>query len=187
MSIPLSSLSGVHFEWRLSTVFTGWVPSPAEVVDNDSDDNVNHGGGSLADQNGAGVKSGVLHLGCNGKIGWNASVTKNQGCHSRHSLGEGRVPHHFPVRSPRALLGGIDWTILDTSGNRESEDYQGISFGKSLSFVVVMTYWKQERKSCQPMRANSYGQACGHLQKPDQSQQPLRQKRPCKFHVLKPH
>ena len=94
----------------------------AVVVDNDSDDDVNNRGGSLADQNRAGVKPRVLHLRCDGKIGWNASVTKNQRCHSRHSLGKSRVPHNFPVRSPGALRGRIGRTILDTSGNRESED-----------------------------------------------------------------
>lgn len=34
----------------------------AIVVDNDSDDDVNDGSGSLADQNRAGVKARVLHL-----------------------------------------------------------------------------------------------------------------------------
>jgi hypothetical protein len=51
----------------------------AEVVDNDSDDDVNHGGGSLADQNGAGVKPGVLHLRCDRKVGWNSCRAKSSG------------------------------------------------------------------------------------------------------------
>ena len=94
----------------------------AVVVDNDSDDDVNNCSGSLADQNRAGVKTRVLHLRCDGEIGWNASVTKNQRCYSRHSLGKSRAPHNFPVRSPGPLRGRIGWTILDTSGNRESEN-----------------------------------------------------------------
>lgn len=108
----------------------------AVVVNNDSDDDINNRGGSLADQNRAGVKSWVLHLRCNGEISWNASVTENQGCHSGHSLRKSRIPHDLPVRGPRTLGRSIGRTILDTSGNCKSEDYEVISFCKSLAFVL---------------------------------------------------
>ena len=95
----------------------------AVVVDNDSDNDVNNRGGSLADQNRACVETRVLHLRCDGKIGWNASVTENQRCHSRHGLGKGRRAHDLPVRGPGTLGRSIGRAILNASGNRESEDY----------------------------------------------------------------
>ena len=57
----------------------------AIVVDNDSDDDVDNGGSSLADQNRAGVESWVLHLGCDGKVGWNSCRAK---CSSQHSVSD---------------------------------------------------------------------------------------------------
>lgn len=64
----------------------------AVVVDNDSDDDINDGGGSLADQNGSGVESGVLHLRCDGKVGWNTCKAKNSSQHSVSDIKFARGP-----------------------------------------------------------------------------------------------
>jgi hypothetical protein len=49
----------------------------AVVIDNDTNDDVDNGGGPLADQDGSGVEARVLHLGCDREVSWQAAVCQD--------------------------------------------------------------------------------------------------------------
>lgn len=94
----------------------------AKVVDDDADGDVGDGHDALADEERAGVVSGVTHLGDDGEEGGRAGEGEDQGRQRGRALGEGRVADERVVRDPDAARRGRSRAVLNSDGDGERQD-----------------------------------------------------------------
>lgn len=134
----------------------------AEVVDDAPDGDVGGRDTALADDQGAGVVTGVPHLGHDGEEGRRAGEGEDQGGQRRRGLGEGRAPDDLVVRSPVALLGRGGRSILDSYGDGDGKDCVtcGVSRllfspkGSKIARRHVARHLLEDKMQTRPIHAN---------------------------------
>lgn len=94
----------------------------AVVVDDDADDEVGSDGDTTAQEERAGVVSGVPHLRGDGEVGGHTSKGEDQRADGRHGLVKGGVADKLPVGLEVSGLGSGGGAVLDTSGDGHGED-----------------------------------------------------------------
>lgn len=97
----------------------------AEVVDNDTDDNVDNGDDTLADHDGAGVVTGLSHLRGDGEKAGGTSVGEDEGADGSDGVFKGGGVGELVVGDPDLSISGLGSSVglvLKTDGDSDSED-----------------------------------------------------------------
>lgn len=96
---------------------------PAEVVDDDADDDVEGGDDGLAEHEGAAVVGGVAHFGGDGEEGRGAGVGEDDGGEGGDGAVEVGAADDLVVGDPDAVLRGGGGTVLDADADGHDHDW----------------------------------------------------------------
>ena len=95
----------------------------AEVVDDNTNGNVNGGHSALADDQRASIVLRVAHLRDNGEEGRCTGVGEDHRGHGGDGFAERGIGNDLVVRYPDSLLRCQDWAVLDADSDGDNEDY----------------------------------------------------------------
>lgn len=126
-----------------------------EVVNHDTDDDIDSGHRTLADVHGFVVVPGVAHLRHDGKEGGCTSVGEDKGVESGHCLDECGVSNQLVIRNERSILGRSCWTILEAYCDGQSE--QRGDDGYNTSPCEPRDLSKSPNRACQEANYGGYG------------------------------
>lgn len=83
------------------------------MVDYNSDDEINSGDSSLANQYRTSVVLWILHLGCDGEERWSPGEGEDDHGDGRHKFRESGISYGFDIGSEWSSLWSSCWTVLN--------------------------------------------------------------------------
>lgn len=121
------SESIAHFldDWTSRAKSRGGNVGAAEVVDHNSDRKVVYGDDALAEEERSVEVTGLSHLGGDGEEGGGTGVSEHDGADGGNGAGEVWVTDDLVVWNPDSVLGSGCWSVLETDGDSDDQDYDG--------------------------------------------------------------